>query len=312
MKNRIKWIIPLLALTMLAGCQRSNPWPDVTQRPDYWDQGILQTGPTVPVSTGNMIDIPTLPTVSGQTFPTESKNPVSRPSTRPATQAPTGPAVPPDIGQGGDGRLTYTKYGRFTGLFPEDGKDDYVDGIAAVFVTNISNEYLDYADVRFNVGEKEATFVITGLQPGASTWAVEKNRLEIAKDATMTLTSEDLTFAPDNQNEALDVHVTLESGYLKVYNNTGRKLKNLYVYYKQNYSEDSHLGADRQLSQRRNQTSHSNTLYSRRMPGRPDHLGLRRNTYCEKKCDRKSFSCRNLCRADFWHDPHRRAEQPAA
>ena len=242
MKNRIKWIIPLLAITMLAGCQQADPWPDVSQRPDYWDQGILQVVPTVPASTNTMIEIPTLPTVSGQTYPTESNRPVVRPTTRPATQAPTGPAQPPDIGQGGDGRLSYTRYGRFSGLFPEDGKDEYVEGIAAVFVTNISFEYLEYADVRFKVGDSEAVFVITGLQPGASTWAIEKNRLEISNDATMTLTSEDLTFKPDNQNEALDVHVTLGSSFLKVYNNTGRKLKNVYIYYKQNYSEDSHLG----------------------------------------------------------------------
>jgi hypothetical protein len=243
MKKFVRCLIPLLALVLLVGCfpERGNPTFNSTV-PGYWDEGILQTKPTTPSSTGDsFIDIPTVP--DGYEPPTRPPTAMTTRPSRPTVSTTTRPAMPPttqpeDVG----GKLTYTKYGRFTGLYPEDGKDQYVEGVAALYVTNVSDEYLEYANISFKLDETDATFVVTGLLPGASVWVLEKNRLTIAADATVTHMTDETAFREDNRDESDNVYVQLNAGYMNVTNNTGKDLKSVYVYYKQTFSDGSFLG----------------------------------------------------------------------
>lgn len=243
MKKLLHCLIPFLALTLLVGCfpDRGKPTFNSTN-PGYWNDGILQTKPTTPTSTGDsFIDIPTVP--SGYEPSTRPPTAMTTRPTKPSTTTTTRPPMPPST-QPGDvgGKLTYTKYGRFTGLFPEDGKDEYVEGVAALYVTNVSDEYLEYANISFDIDQVHATFMVTGLMPGASVWVLEKTRLVIAPDATVTHLTDETAFQPDNREESEDVYVQMNAGYMNVTNNTGKDLKSVYVYYKQTFSDGSFLG----------------------------------------------------------------------
>lgn len=147
-------------------------------------------------------------------------------------------AAPEDI----TGRLQFTQYGRYTGLFTEDGTDEYVENVAILLVTNISEVYLQYATVTFDISGAPAVFTVTGLNPGESAWVMEKNRLAIELDAVFTHVDDIASFARDNRESSEDVTVILGDGTITVENGTGNDLKGLYIYYKQRHTDGNFLG----------------------------------------------------------------------
>lgn len=242
MKKLIKWLAPALATLMLAGCLPSvgNPTNSFS-RPGYWDDQILQTQSTAPThSSDGGFEIPTMPSTVSRPS-TNTTKPTTKPSTKPSTAPSTLPPLPPVTDPvNAAGKLRYTQYGRFTGLYMEDGKDEYISGVAALYVTNVSKDYLEYASVICDINGQQATFVVTGLNPGSSAWVLERNRMVITDEdvntVVMTHVSDQSSFKADNSALADDVFVTLKSGALSAYNNTGKDLKSVYVYYKKQLS----------------------------------------------------------------------------
>lgn len=242
MKKWIRIITPFLIIAMFAGCHTEKPTNSTTNtRPGYWQDNILQHNTTVP--TGPMIDIqiPTMSTAPSTQPTTVVTTKPTKPTTRPSTAPSTLPPLPP-VTQPSDvaSKLQFAQYGRFSGLYMEDGKDEYVQGVAALYVTNVSDEYLEYASIKCDVNGQEATFIVTGLKPQTSAWVLERNRLTIAEeninDITMTHLSDQSSFKENTTEQTQDVIVRLESGYLTAYNNTGKDLSSVYVYYKKQFS----------------------------------------------------------------------------
>lgn len=243
MKKWIRLLTPLLIVAMFAGCNVENDIndPSLNSRPGYWDDQLLQNSTTTP--SGPIVDIQ-IPTIS--TSPsTNSTKPTTRPSTKPTTKPSTHPSTLPPlppVTQPGDiaSKLQFTQYGRFSGQYMEDGKDEYVQGVVALYVTNVSDEYLEYANVKCDVNGQEANFVVTGLKPNTSAWVLERNRLVIDEEnvnnITMTHLSDQSSFKDDTEETTQDVIVKLQSGHLTAYNNTGRDLKSVYVYYKKQFT----------------------------------------------------------------------------
>ncbi|MDO4747947.1 MAG: dockerin type I repeat-containing protein [Eubacteriales bacterium] len=138
--------------------------------------------------------------------------------------------------------LQFSKYGIYTGAYVEDGTDDYVENVAVLMVTNISDKYLEYAVVTFDISGTPAAFTVTGLAPGETAWVLEQNKLVIEEDAEFTYMDDITTFADDNSKEALGVDVTLGDGQLTVENNKDEDLKSVYVYYKLRHTDGNFLG----------------------------------------------------------------------
>lgn len=243
MKKLIRSVIIILVIGLLVGCNTTEP--DTTtapiSRPGYWDDQILQNTPSIPTNGGDSIQVPTVSTLPSTISTKPSTASTTKPSTKPSTLPSTLPPQPPVTNpSSGGGKLHFTQYGRFSGKYIEDGKDKWVQGVAALYVTNVSDEYLEYAVINCDVNGKQAVFVVTGLKPGTSAWVLEKNQLVIEEadinDVTMTHLSDQTTFQDDNSDASSDVIVKLESGYLTAYNNTGKDIKSVYVYYKQQFS----------------------------------------------------------------------------
>lgn len=246
MKKLIKLLTPFLIVALFVGCSANinNAPTSMNSRPGYWDDQLLQNNTTTPTGPDIDIQIPTIST-SASTTPSTAPTTVStrptKPPTRPSTLAPTLPPLPPSTQPvTGPVKLEFSQYGRFSGLYTEDGKDEYVQGVVALYVTNVSDEYLEYSNVKCDVNGQEANFIVTGLKPGHSAWVMEKTRLVIEEedvnDITMSHVSDQGNYKEDNSEESADVIVNLQSGYLTAYNNTGKDLESVYVYYKKQFS----------------------------------------------------------------------------
>lgn len=124
-------------------------------------------------------------------------------------------------------------------MYLEDGSDVYVSNVAALYVTNISEYYLEYATVKCEFNGQEATFVVTGLKPGASAWVLEKDRMVVpgtsSNDITANHISDDHIMRYDSQDLTAGVDVDFQSGYLTATNNTPWDLRSVYIYYKQQF-----------------------------------------------------------------------------
>lgn len=155
-------------------------------------------------------------------------------ATEPATEA----TNPTDA----SGRLEFSYYGSFTGEFVEDGSDEYVQNVAIIYVTNISERYLEYAVITFDIDGQVAAFTATGLAPGESLWVLEQNRLQVQKGAVFTYVDDMSSFTDYVALSDTGIDVILGDGQLRVKNNTGKDLTDVYVYYKQVHTDGNFLG----------------------------------------------------------------------
>lgn len=130
----------------------------------------------------------------------------------------------------------------FTGAFVEDGSNEQVENVAAILIQNQSDEFLDRAVVTYDLGDKTATFVVTGLPSGATATVLETDRLTL--DGTETFLEPECTYAfkQDAITSTEDVTVTAEGNVLTAENNTEGDLKNVCIYYKNLSSDGTYLG----------------------------------------------------------------------
>ena len=75
------------------------------------------------------------------------------------TVAPTEEWVKPES-------LAVLQWGTYTGPYVEDGSGRAVEKVACILVRNTTEQYLDYGEVKATVGEKNCSFVVTGLPAG--------------------------------------------------------------------------------------------------------------------------------------------------
>ncbi len=196
-----------------------------------------KTGATVFTQEPSVTDSPYIPEISETAATAVTTKPTSttenvKPTVATEATNPTDPS----------GRLEFSYYGSFTGEFVEDGTDEYVQNVAIIFVTNISESYLEYAVFTFDIDGKVAAFTATGLAPGESAWVLEQNRLKVEKGAEFRFVDDVSSFTKYVSPAETEVKVTLGEGQLKVRNTSGKDLKDVYVYYKQVHTDGNFLG----------------------------------------------------------------------
>ena len=79
----------------------------------------------------------------------------------------------PPILQTGTEDVVCKQFSSFSGQYVEDGSDVLVENVASMLVTNKSDRFLDLATLEYEIDGKKATFVVTGLPAGKSTWVME-------------------------------------------------------------------------------------------------------------------------------------------
>ncbi len=75
----------------------------------------------------------------------------------------------------GDG-LNIRRYGKYIGLYMEDGSDEFVENVMMIEVENTSEYAIQYAKITVTGPAGDASFVLTTLLPGQTIVVLEANR----------------------------------------------------------------------------------------------------------------------------------------
>lgn len=140
------------------------------------------------------------------------------------------------------GKITCDSFGRFSGQYVEDGRDELVESVAAILVTNRSNEYLEYATLTFDIDGEGANFIVTGLPAGASAWVLEAGKLAIVSGADFTYQDCVSSFREDIVVSSDKIALKADGNMLTATNTSSETLKNVVVYYRVLHTDGNYLG----------------------------------------------------------------------
>lgn len=146
----------------------------------------------------------------------------------------------PVIQLGGD--LVCIEISRFSGRFVEDGSDEPVKDVAAILVENNTGKFVELATATYRVGDRIATFRITGLPAGERAWVLEQNRMTLTEGEKLVYEDCQITYNANAIQSTSDLAVTRQGGALIIENKSGRPLKNVCVYYKNRLEDGAFMG----------------------------------------------------------------------
>lgn len=184
------------------------------------------------------------PTVGNQQLPSSSPtDPPEAPSeeieTPESTAKPVGAdayAIPEGIG------LSCDEVASFSGQFPEDRKDELVENVASILVTNRSDRYLDVAALAYDIDGKTATFLVSGLPAGQSVWVMESSRMQVHTDSIFTYTDCSSSFLDGVFAATGNLPLKQSGNMLLATNASEHTLENITVYYKRIHQDGNLFG----------------------------------------------------------------------
>ena len=150
--------------------------------------------------------------------------------------------IRPMVDLGPEGSLNCLEISRFTGGFVEDGSDAPVRDVAAILVANNTGKFLELATITYQVGNRTATFKVTGLPHGERAWVLESNRLSLKAGDELVLENCEETYHPSPVLTTDALSVSRQGKSLTLTNTSGRKLSNVAVYYKNTLEDGTYMG----------------------------------------------------------------------
>lgn len=241
-------LVVLLATLIVVMCLRpggDDPTDPTGPEPPGITEGTGQS--TDPVETEPGAETHPTDSTSGTdvTNPAEP-DPTLKPTEPDAAAKPTAPdstTKPPNSTSNPTGqKLTCDRIARFTGKFVEDGSDIPVENVLAVLITNQTDEYLDLANLEFDVDGEKATFIVTGLPAGRSAWVMEATGMTVSEDAVCEYQGSATSFRDDVIASAEEVEIHTGDNLLQAENKTSRTLEDVFVYYKIVHSDGNYFG----------------------------------------------------------------------
>lgn len=142
----------------------------------------------------------------------------------------------------GEEKVICSNFSRFSGEFVEDGSNELVENVAAVLVTNQSEEFLDFCTLQYEINGKEATFIVTGLPAGRSAWVMEDSRMTIAEEANFSYQGCVTSFRDGVVASTDKISIYSNGNTLIAVNNTQETVKGVFVYYKVLHTDGNFFG----------------------------------------------------------------------
>lgn len=172
--------------------------------------------------------------------PSQNTNPADVPVTKPDEQGSEQPlpsvTVPPEQ------QLICEDQGLFSGAFVENGSDEPVQNVAALLITNGSEQYLDLAKLTYELDGQEAVFMVTGLPAGGSAWVLEHSGMTASAQTEFRHKNTVTSFRDDAVTALEGVELAFNGTMLKATNTTDQTIKALTIYYKGLYSDGNYMG----------------------------------------------------------------------
>ncbi len=142
-----------------------------------------------------------------------------------------------------DSNLKVESIGRYSGNFLEDGSDESIANVAAMLITNNSDQMLQIAEITFKVNETEtANFKVTDLPAGTSTLVLEANKREFKEEDSYTYGETATGYMEQPSLEEDKFELITEKGKITLKNKTNESYDKVYVYYKYVQLGGAYLG----------------------------------------------------------------------
>lgn len=165
--------------------------------------------------------------------------PVVAPGSQKDNQAniPTVPAV-----EEKEPEITCDKFAIYTGTFVEDGRDEQVENVAAVLITNQTDHFLELADVTCTIDGEPAYFLVTGLPAGRSAWVMEAGRRSVTDESDFVVVDIVTSFKEGVISQTDKLSLTASGNLLTAENKSGSKLEDVFVYYRTLHTDGNFFG----------------------------------------------------------------------
>ena len=142
-----------------------------------------------------------------------------------------------------DPNLTVEAIGSYSGNFLEDGSDEPTANVAAMLITNNSDQMLQIAEITFQVNDTEtASFKVTDLPAGTSTLVLEANKREYSEEDSYTYGETATGYMEEPTLEEDKFELVTEDGKITLKNKTDQSYDKVYVYYKYVQLGGAYLG----------------------------------------------------------------------
>lgn len=240
-KNGKRWLVVLLPVLIIAVFAL------------FLGQALSEKEPaSVPPEAPTATQSQSLPKISSEpdtevqdTLPATRPVEVTEPSSvkpEPDETEPTSTTTVPEQIVPPEQQLSCELYSIYSGAYVEDGSDEPVENVAALLIRNGSSQYLDLAQLTYDLDGREAIFTVTGLPSGASAWVLEENRLTADADTKFTHKNTLTSFRNDAVNDLEDLELAFNGTMLKATNTSDQPLQNVTVYYKTLHEDGNFLG----------------------------------------------------------------------
>ena len=184
------------------------------ESPNLTDQN-LTTG-----SVPTIADTPLKPSVPPVTIPQDQLNPAD-----------------PDM-KG----LRFERLAKLSGRFVEDGSDSPCEDVAVLLVRNTSDQFLDLANIVYEIDGKEAFFMVTGLPAGSAAWVLEYSGMKLTDASKIAYKGISTSFKEGVVNETNKITIEADGYNLRATNNTDKTLENVFIYYKSVHTDGYYFG----------------------------------------------------------------------
>ena len=142
-----------------------------------------------------------------------------------------------------DQNLKVESIGGYAGSFLEDGSDEPMANVAAMLLTNQSEQMLQIAEIDFQVNETEtAHFKVTDLPAGTSVLVLESNRREFKEEDNYSYGDAATGYMEQPSLEEDKFEVIGENGKIILKNKTQETYQKVYIYYKYVQLGGAYLG----------------------------------------------------------------------
>lgn len=142
-----------------------------------------------------------------------------------------------------DQNLKVESVGGYAGPFLEDGSDEPMVNVAAMLLTNQSEQMLQIAEIDFQVNETEtAHFKVTDLPAGTSVLVLESDRREFREEDNYSYGDAATGYMEQPSLEEDKFEVVGEDGKIILKNKTQETYQKVYIYYKYVQLGGAYLG----------------------------------------------------------------------
>lgn len=142
-----------------------------------------------------------------------------------------------------DPDLVVEDIGRYAGNFLEDGSDEPTANVAAMLITNNSDQMLQIAEITFQVNDTEtANFKVTNLPAGTTTLVLESNKREFKEEDSYIYGDSATAYMEQPTLEEDKFELVTEKGKIILKNKTDQSYEKVYVYYKYVQLGGAYLG----------------------------------------------------------------------